>query len=225
MVNREAVMRRIRRPASAAVAGIVFAVILGAVIVLLRSAAPDLPADLGRWTEGEDRRRAVDLALGLVPFAGIAFLWFIAVLRAQVGANEDRFIGTVFLGSGVLFVALLFAAAASIKAVLTLVDTGVAIPIEMRAYGWALGTSLLAVFGARMAAVFVATVTTAGRRSGTTPRWLAIVGYATAVLLLVTPPLPHVTQFLFPAWVLLASVHLLVRQLGSGRIQGAGADA
>ena len=50
--------------------------------------------------------------LYLVPFAGIVFLWFVAVIRDQVGEREDRFFATVFFGSGLLFVALLFAAAA-----------------------------------------------------------------------------------------------------------------
>ena len=48
----------------------------------------------------------------MAPFAGIAFLWFIGVLRNRVGALEDQFFSTVFLGSGLLFVASLFASAA-----------------------------------------------------------------------------------------------------------------
>ncbi len=58
------------------------------------------------------RRRAVVIALNLVPFAGIAFLWFIGVVRDRIGQREDRFFASVFLGSGLLFVAMLFAAAA-----------------------------------------------------------------------------------------------------------------
>ena len=51
------------------------------------------------------------IALNLVPFAGIAFLWFIGVLRDRIGEREDRFFATVFLGSGLLFVAMIFVAA------------------------------------------------------------------------------------------------------------------
>ena len=169
MVDREAIMRRVRQPASAAVAGIIFAVILGTVILLLRSVVPELPADLGTWSEDAGRRETVSLALSLIPFAGIAFLWFIAVLRAQVGSAEDRFIGTVFLGSGLIFVAMLFAAAAALKAVLSLQDSGVQLPSETRAFGWALAAALLGSFGTRMAAVFIATAATAGRRSRRDP--------------------------------------------------------
>ena len=56
--------------------------------------------------------RPVDLALTLLPFAGIAFLWFIGVVRDRLGAYEDRLFATVFLGSGLLFLALLFSSAA-----------------------------------------------------------------------------------------------------------------
>ena len=209
MVQRTAVMQRVRQPASAAIDGIIFALILGAVIWLFHDATPDLTSDLGLWVDDPGRKRAVDVALNLIPFAGIAFLWFIAVLRSQVGANEDRFVGTVFLGSGLLFIALLFTAAAALKAVLTLQDSGVATSTETRALGWTLALSLLGLFGARMAAVFVATVATVGRRSGSLPAWLTVSGYVVALLLLVTPPLPNFGQYLFPGWVLVLSGYLL----------------
>jgi hypothetical protein len=201
MVDREAVMRRVRQPASAAVAGIIFALILGAVILLLRSVIPESAADLGTWSEDAGRRDTVNLALSLIPFAGIAFLWFIAVLRAQVGSAEDRFIGTVFLGSGLIFIAMLFAAAAALKAVLSLQDSGVQLPSETRAFGWALAAALLGTFGTRMAALFIAT--------GAIPKWIAYFGYLSALLLLLTPPLPTFVQFLFPLWVLVLSGYLL----------------
>jgi hypothetical protein len=209
MPDRAAVWEAVRRPASAAAAGIIFALILGLVIVLLRDAVPELPADLGQWSEDAERRAAVGRALNLIPFAGIAFLWFIAVIRAQVGAAEDRFVGTVFLGSGLIFVGLLFAAAAALAAVLRLQEYGIELAEEVRAFGWAFAASLLGTFGTRMAAVFVATVATSGRRSGAFPKWLAFSGYLVALALLFSPPLPTGSEFLFPAWVLVLSVYLL----------------
>lgn len=209
MVQRTALMQRVRQPASAAIAGIIFALILGVVIWLFHDAAPDLTSDLGLWAGDPGRKQAIDVALNLIPFAGIAFLWFLAVLRSQVGANEDRFVGTVFLGSGLLFIGLLFTAAAALKAVLSLQDSGVATSTEARALGWTLALSLLGLFGARMAAVFVATVATVGRRSGSLPAWLTVSGYVVALLLLVTPPLPTFGQYLFPGWVLVLSGYLL----------------
>jgi hypothetical protein len=66
----------------------------------------------GGWLTDPDRRNAVRVALNLVPFAGIAFLWFVGVIRSRLGAQEDQFLATVLLGSGLLFVACLFGAAA-----------------------------------------------------------------------------------------------------------------
>jgi MFS family permease len=98
----------IRTPRAAAVAGIAFSVLLAASFVLLRWALPSDPEDAGEWLTDGGRRDAVVLALSLLPFAGIAFLWFMGVLRDRIGAHEDRFFATVFLGSGLLFVAMLF---------------------------------------------------------------------------------------------------------------------
>src|SRR4051794_11159382 len=97
---------------SAAIAGVLFAVRLGTSLVLLRLSVPSRPQDAGLWPSDPDRLRSVRWALNLVPFAGIAFLWFIGVVRDRIGAFEDRFFSTVFLGSGLLFLASLFAATA-----------------------------------------------------------------------------------------------------------------
>jgi hypothetical protein len=209
-VNQTWLVREIRRPASAALAGIFFGVTLGVVILLLQSASPDLATDPATWIEVTARRDAVELALGVIPFAGIAFLWFIAVIRAQLGSREDRFFETVFLGSGLLFVAMLFASAAALKGALILVVSGAPVPATTLAYAWALATSLLGSFGARMVAVFMLSVTTMGARTGTVPRWLAVPGYVIALLLLLTPPLPSLSQFLFPLWVIALSLYILL---------------
>ena len=55
------------------------------------------------WLTDSTGRNAVRLALNLVPFAGIACLWFMGLLRNRVGTLEDQFFATVFLGSGLLF--------------------------------------------------------------------------------------------------------------------------
>lgn len=219
-MNREALMAWLRRPQSAAVAGLIFAGILGTVVVLLHNAAPETMATAARWGEGVDRRGGVSLALGLIPFAGIAFLWFIGVIRTHLGSLEDRFFETVFLGSGLLFVALLFAGAATLKATLMLEDAGVNLSPETRGFAWSLASALLAQFGTRMAAVFTVSVATAGIRSGALPRWLGLVGYAAGLLLLLTPPLPNVLQLLFPAWILVLSVQVLVGRRARAPLEG-----
>jgi hypothetical protein len=100
----------LKTPRAAAIAGIVFSSLLIVSLVLIRISVPANPQDAGTWLSGG--WKTVSLALNLLPFAGIAFLWFIGVLRDRIGAYEDRFFATVFLGSGLLFLAMLFASAA-----------------------------------------------------------------------------------------------------------------
>src|ERR1039458_527446 len=102
----------LRTPRAAAVAGFVFSLLLLSSLVLLRIATPGNTDRAGDWLTDPARRRAVGVALNLVPFAGIAFLWFMGVVRDRIGRHEDRFFATVFLGSGLLFVGMLFVAAA-----------------------------------------------------------------------------------------------------------------
>ncbi|MGY4450646.1 hypothetical protein ACVWZR_005306 [Bradyrhizobium sp. i1.3.1] len=107
----------LRTPRAAAVAGILFSVLLFAVFWLMRLSIPGDPFEPGAWLEGS--LTYVTLAMNLVPFAGVAFLWFIGVLRDRLGAREDQFFATVFLGSGLLLLAMLFAAAAAFGAIIT----------------------------------------------------------------------------------------------------------
>ena len=107
---------RIRTPRAAAVAGIAFSLLLGAVFVLVHLAVPAHPGDAEEWLSNRSNRNSLVVALYLLPFAGIAFLWFIGVARDRIGEHEDRFFATVFLGSGLLFIAMLFASAASASA-------------------------------------------------------------------------------------------------------------
>ena len=97
--------RNLRTPRAAAVAGIIFSALLITALVLLRLSAPAHASNPGAWLSNPRNRAEVAVALNLIPFAGIAFLWFIGVLRDRIGDREDRFFATVFLGSGLLFVA------------------------------------------------------------------------------------------------------------------------
>jgi Na+/phosphate symporter len=148
--------------------------------------------------------------MNLVPFAGIAFLWFIGVLRARLGAREDKLFATVFLGSGLLFVGMLFAGSAVMGALLALEQRPGPLPPDTAALGQGVTSVLLGTFGARMAAVFALSVTTAGLRTAVMPRWIAIVGYSVALVLLLSPPISGWSQLLFPGWVLLVSVFILI---------------
>ena len=72
----EAVSHRdLKTPKSAAVAGIVFSLLMFTVFGLLRRSIPADPLESGAWLAADTR--TIALALNLVPFAGIAFLWFV----------------------------------------------------------------------------------------------------------------------------------------------------
>lgn len=97
---------RLRAPRAGAIAGIVFSILFIISLVLIRISVPATPGDAGTWLSHSVK--SIRLALDLLPFAAIAFLWFIGVMRDRMGAKEDRFFATVFLGSGLLFLAMIF---------------------------------------------------------------------------------------------------------------------
>src|SRR6516165_8632506 len=107
----------LRTPKAAAIAGMLFSLLTVAIFCLLWNSVPADPQEPGLWLTTNSN--AVTLGLNLVPFAGIAFLWFIGVLRDRLGEREDRFFATVFFGSGILFLAMLFTASATVGALLS----------------------------------------------------------------------------------------------------------
>ncbi|MFE5814351.1 hypothetical protein ACFQ6S_13245 [Streptomyces sp. NPDC056479] len=194
--------KHLATPWAAGVAGVVFAVLMATAIVLVRIALPD-GAGADDVTLDAGQRSAVRTALELLPFAGIAFLWFMGALREQVGEGEDRFVSTVFLGSGLVFVATLFGAAAAAGTVLD----------ESRQQGAPFGRdfayALLTTYAMRMAAVFIITTSTIGRRLGALPRPLVVLGYLAGLTLLVVGADVPWSELVFPAWALLLSLHIL----------------
>src|SRR3974377_242080 len=106
----------LRTPKAAALAGMLFSILLIAAFGLLRISVPADPQEPGSWLHANSN--TVALAINLIPFAGIAFLWFIGVLRDRLGQLEDRFFATVFFGSALLFVATLFYGTAFLGAVI-----------------------------------------------------------------------------------------------------------
>ena len=154
------------------------------------------------------RRSLIRLSLQLVPFAGIAFLWFIGVIREQLGDVEDRLFSTVFLGSGLLFLAMLFMGAVTSTSLLALLAGSDPNP-ELFAFGRSTTQTLISVYAMRMAAVFTISVSTLGLRTAGLPRWVSYLGYLVALALLVAAGEHRWFQLLFPAWVLLVSVVIL----------------
>jgi hypothetical protein len=160
-----------------------------------------------------------------VPFAGIAFLWFIGVVREQLGEIEDRLFSTVFMGSGLLFLAMLFTGAAT-SATLMAMLAGAEVNADVFAYGRLTAQGLFSVYAMRMAAVFTISVSTVGIRTAGLPRWVSYLGYAIALVLLVAAAQQRWTQLVFPSWVLLVGVVLLVVRPGSraGTVEASPAD-
>jgi len=200
-------------PRAAAVAGIVFSVLLSLALVLIRLSTPEATVRSLSWLRDPTTRSAVWLAVNIVPFAGIAFLWFIGVIRDRIGAHEDRFFATVLLGSGLLFVAMLFVAAALALALRLEVSSAAGSVVNSDAWrvDARLTSLLMSIYAMRMAAVFTISVATISLRTGVIPRWLAYSGYASALLLLVSVGLTQWVHLLFPLWILLLSVHILRR--------------
>ena len=112
---------QLKTPKAAAIAGIVFSIPLTATFWLFRRSVPADPLEQEEWPATGVNTAA--LAMNLIPFAGVAFLWFIGVLRDRLGAMEDRFFATVFFGSALLFLAMLFAASAIIGAIIVVAST------------------------------------------------------------------------------------------------------
>jgi hypothetical protein len=106
----------------------------------------------------DDRSRAVAFGQSLIPFAGIAFLWFIGVLRDRLGAKEDRFFAIVFFGSALLYLALLFVAAGLIATLILLAaSTDPNLLVNSPAFQLTRAAiyNLLNVYATKMATVFM----------------------------------------------------------------------
>jgi hypothetical protein len=199
----------LRTPRAAAVAGIVFSVLMITALTLIRLSAPSSPRVAGTWLTNSGHRAAVAVGLNLVPFAGIAFLWFIGVLRDRIGEREDRFFATVFLGSGLLFVAMIFVGAASAGAIVASASSAAPPGAGTLALGRNITTSLLNVYAMRMASVFTLTTVTIARRTRIVSRWLTLAGVACAVALAIGIGISPWVELLFPVWILALSLDIL----------------
>lgn len=202
----------LKTPRAAAVAGILFSILLLLAVLLLVRTLHLHPRDSGDWLGAQSWK--VALALNLIPFAGIAFLWFMGVLRDRLGAQEHKLFATVFFGSGLLFVAMLFTAAAAIGAILI---THAALPRELfgsvtfmlaRAFAY----NLTSIYAMKVASVFLMTASTIVLRTGITGRWTALAGFASAAFILLGSHVVDWSVLVFPLWVLLVSGDILLRE-------------
>jgi hypothetical protein len=204
-------LHRLATPRAAALAGVLFALLFGASLILIRTSLPEGAAPGSQWLDAGSARLRVSSIL--MPFAGITFLWFIGVVRDGFGKFEDKFFSSVFLGSGVLFLAMTFASSA-IGAGLVAIN-GLSIdPValsEVAAFGQAVLISLSKTYALRMAAVFMMSLATIWLKTGLMPRWLVVVTYLVALGLLIAGDVSMWLTLAFPAWVLVVSLLVLSR--------------
>ena len=203
----------LKTPRSAAIAGIIFAVIYGASMVLINVSLSQEPAaGLARTVTNPG---TVTLALNLIPYAGIAFLWFIGVIRDLLGESEDRLFATVFLGSGLLFLALTFIGAALAAGLLSAsaIESSVLEQSGVMIFGSAVVYNIFNIYAVRMAGVFMISLATIWLRTGVMPRIWAFLTYVLALALLLSIDYSFWVTLILPGWVLVISVYILIRNL------------
>ena len=204
-------VHQLSTPRAAALAGVVFAILFGAAVIMIRTKMPEGLGDESAWLDSQ--RFDISIAGVLMPFAGISFLWFIAVVRDGLGHFEDRFFATVFLASGLLFLAMMFVATV-VAAGLVATNTHGADPAahaEVVDFGKMVVLTASKTYALRMGAVFMVSLATIWLKTRLMPRWLVALSYLAALALLTISELSMWVTLAFPAWVLVVSVLLLVR--------------
>jgi hypothetical protein len=205
------VRRELRSPRSAAIAGIVFSILMTTGMVLTYNITRDVPQDITKdWLEVWSNTASV--ALTLVPFAGIAFLWFTGVVRDRLGEHEDQLFATIFLSSGIITVVLFFIWAAIFAALMrttSLAAVGLA-DDDVYVFGFALMNRIIGDYTLRMAGVYMMAIGTLWTRSGIMPRWMTIITYVLALGYLLAAGWAKEARFIFPVWVLVVSIYILV---------------
>ena len=192
-------------------AGVLFALLFGATLILIRVKMPEGVGDSTEWLDSQ--KDGILTATKLMPFAGITFLWFIGVVRDNLGRYEDRFFASVVLGSGLLFVAMMFVSTA-VAAALVVTNAGVTDPaahVEVIAFGRMIVVSAAKTYAIRMAAVFMISLATIWLKTGLMPRWLVAVSYLVALGLLIAGDVSMWLTLAFPVWVLIVSALILLR--------------
>jgi hypothetical protein len=201
--------RPLSTPRAAAIAGILFSLLYGTSYTLIQLAIPALSQESTGFSE--DQIRLITLGLSFLPFAGIAFLWFMGVIRERMGAFEDQFFSTLFLGSGLLYLGFTLMASAVGGGILVAysIDPDIMINSDAFLLGRSITNRLTTIYAIRMAGMFMIVLGTIWVRTRIMPRWLALVTYILAAVLLISVGFTHWVILIFPAWVLVISAYIL----------------
>jgi hypothetical protein len=199
-------LRRLSTPRAAGLAGVLFAVLFGTAITLIHTALPEGGTPGSQWVDGATER--LRIAAILMPFAGICFLWFIGVVRDGLGRFEDKFFASVFVGSGLLFLGMVFVTSGVGVALVATrgVDLDAAVHAQVAAFGQALLITLSKTYALRMAGVFMISLATIWLKTGLVSRWLVGLTYGLAMVLLVASDISMWMTLAFPSWVLVVSL-------------------
>jgi hypothetical protein len=190
---------------------VLFALLFGTALTLIRTALPEGSEPGSQWLIAGSTN--IKLAAMIMPFAGIAFLWFIGVVRDGFGGFEDKFFSTVFIGSGLLFLAMMFVAigiGAGLEATNSVIVDSAA-HSEVAMFGQMVLLAVSKTYALRMAAVFMISLATIWLKTGLMPRWLVIATYIAAFGLIVASDISMWLVMAFPTWVLVVSALLLLR--------------
>ena len=212
--NEQLIRREVRSPRAAAIAGIIYAIIIVTVMMMTRRAGSVQPQDITRELL-ETWSGTFSLVLTMIPFAGIAFLWFTGVVRDRLREQEGRFFATLFFGSGIIQVLLLFIWGGILGTILTManmVSQGIidTVSPDIYIFGVLLMNEIIGNFALRMAGVYMLAIGTLWTRTGLMPRWLTLITYLLALGFLVAAQRIREARFIFPAWVLVVSVYTLI---------------
>ncbi len=201
--------RPLRTPKAAAFAGIGFSILQISSYYLMQTS---IPAETLKEQDLAQLAKNMTLALSLLPFAGIAFLWFLGVLRDRLGHMEDQFFSTLFFGSGLLYLAMTFVSAAITGGLLAIyaADPDLLFGSGILVFGRAMIYKFNNVYAIRMAGMFMFVLGTIWVRTGLMPRWLALLTYLTALTLIIGVAFWPWSTLFFPAWVFLISAYILV---------------
>jgi hypothetical protein len=206
------IRQKIRSPRSAAIAGIIFSVLLFVGMLLTTRMTAARPEDIDRaWIERWSG--TVSVVVTTMPFGGLALIWFTGVIRDRLGDLEDRFFSTVFLGSGIILVVLLFiwgATAGAMFGVATM-TAELIVDDDIFIFGFSLMNEIIGNYALRMAGAYMLSIGTIWTRTGLMPRWLSVVTFLVALGFLLFANIVREARFLFPIWVLVVSVYILIQ--------------
>jgi len=213
--------RELRSPRAAAIAGIVYSLLIITVMVLTDRLARIRPEDITRDLL-ETWAGTVSLVILFIPFAGIAFLYFTGVIRDRLREREDRFFATLFLGSGIILVVLWFLWGAILGALMRVraIDINGLIDSSLYVFGSIFMNEIIGNYSLRMAGLYMTAIGTLWARTKLAPRWLIIITDISAAGFLVAAERFREARFIFPVWVLVVSIHILVLNFRRTHNQG-----